>query len=61
VASKPSHRSARERASLRETEHLLRSPRNAQRLIEALRDVKGGSIKPQTVEQFRKDVGLPKG
>lgn len=49
---------ASELSSLLETAHLLRSPRNAQRLIRALRDTERGIGKPQTVDEFRKEVGL---
>jgi antitoxin YefM len=49
---------AAELSSLLETAHLLRSPRNAQRLIRALRDAERGAGKPQTVESFRKEIGL---
>jgi antitoxin YefM len=49
---------ADELSSLLETAHLLRSPRNAQRLIRALRDAERGTGKPQNVEAFRKEIGL---
>ncbi len=49
---------AAELSSLLETSHLLRSPRNAQRLIRALRDAERGTGKGQTVESFRKEIGL---
>jgi antitoxin YefM len=52
--------SADELSSLLETAHLLRSPRNAKRLISALRDAERGDLKPQTVDEFRKEVGLVK-
>ncbi len=49
---------AAELSSLLETAHLLRSPRNAQRLLRALRDAERGEGKPQTVDSFRKEIGL---
>jgi antitoxin YefM len=49
---------AQELSSLLETAHLLRSPRNADRLIRALRDAERGTGKPQTVDEFRKEIGL---
>jgi antitoxin YefM len=49
---------AAELSSLLETAHLLRSPRNAQRLIRALRDAERGTGKPQTPDAFRKEIGL---
>ncbi len=52
--------SADELSSVMETTHLLRSPRNAQRLIRALRDAERGGGKHQTIDQFRKEIGLGK-
>ncbi|WP_164929718.1 type II toxin-antitoxin system Phd/YefM family antitoxin [Gloeobacter violaceus] len=49
---------ADELASLVETAHLLRSPRNAQRLLEALQEADAGSVKPQTVEQLQRELGF---
>ncbi len=49
---------ADELAGLIETAHLLRSPKNAQRLLSALRRAKAGKDKPQSVEQFRREIGL---
>ena len=49
---------AQELSSLLETAHLLRSPRNAQLLIRALRDAERGTGKSQTVDEFRKEIGL---
>ena len=49
---------ADELASLTETAHLLRSPANAVRLLEALaRALKGGG-RTMTVEELRREVGL---
>jgi len=49
---------ASELTSLMETAHLLRSPKNAQRLLSALRRALGGKAKPQTVEALRREMGL---
>jgi antitoxin YefM len=49
---------ATELASLAETAHLLRSPKNAERLLTALGRAKARIIKPQTIEQLRREVGL---
>jgi len=49
---------ASELSGLDETAHLLRSPRNAERLLAALERSKAGTVKPQTVEQLRRDFGL---
>ena len=50
--------SADELSGLMETAHLLRSPKNARRLIRALRDAEKGKAKPQTIDEFRKEIGL---
>lgn len=47
-----------ELAGLLETAHLLRSPKNAQRLLIALRRAQGRSLKPQVLEKLRQDLGL---
>ena len=52
--------SAAELVSLTETAHLLRSPKNAQRLLQALTRAKARTLKPQTVEALRAEVGLGK-
>jgi antitoxin YefM len=49
---------ATELASLLETAHLMNSPRNAQRLLTALRRAEKGGGKPQTVASLRKEMGL---
>jgi len=41
-----------------ETQHLLRSPKNAERLLKALDQAKKGTGEPQTVEDLRDDLGL---
>jgi antitoxin YefM len=46
--------------SLLETAHLLRSPRNAQRLMEALHDARQGKGRLMSPEQLRREVGLDK-
>ncbi len=49
---------ASELSSLLETAHLLRSPKNAQRLLKALRRAQTKSPKPQPLEKLRQDLGL---
>ena len=51
---------ADELESLMETAHLLRSPKNARRLIAALQRARGKRLKPQTIEKLRRDFGLAK-
>lgn len=51
---------ADELESLLETAHLLRSPKNAKRLITALRRVRAKRLKPQTVDNLRQEFGLGK-
>jgi antitoxin YefM len=50
--------SADELSSLLETAHLLRSPKNAQRLLTAYRRAKRHVGKPQSIERLRREVGL---
>jgi antitoxin YefM len=50
--------SVSELAGLLETAHLLRSPKNAQRLLKALRRAQSKSMKPQPLEKLRQDLGL---
>ncbi len=47
---------AAELAGLLETAHLLRSPRNAQRLLSALRRSTAGGGKPQAAKALRKEM-----
>lgn len=47
-----------ELAGLLETAHLLRSPKNAQRLLTALRRAQARTVKPQPLEKLRRDLGL---
>jgi antitoxin YefM len=49
---------ANELSSLLETAHVLRSPRNARRLISALNRAKAGRGKAQSVEKLRREMGL---
>ncbi len=50
--------SAAELAGLVETAHLLRSPKNAQRLLQALRRAQSRTVAPQSLEEPRQQVGL---
>lgn len=47
---------ASELAGLMETAHLLRSPRNARRLMTALRRARAGKINPRTIAALRKQM-----
>ncbi len=49
---------AAELSSLTETAHLLRSPKNAERLLKALTRALAGTEKPQTLGELRQEVGL---
>jgi antitoxin YefM len=49
---------ANELRSLEETAHLLRSPKNARRLLTALQRALDGSIAAQTSSELKRDVGL---
>ena len=49
---------ADELSSLMETAYLLRSPKNAERLLEAIRWAEQGNGEPETVETLRRSVGL---
>ena len=49
---------ADELASILETLHLLRSPKNAGRLLSALSDAKKRKGKPQSLGSLRREVGL---
>jgi antitoxin YefM len=50
--------SADELESLLETAHLLRSPKNAERLLAALSRAQTSELKPSTIEDLRKELGL---
>ena len=52
--------SADELASLLETAHLLRSPKNAQRLLAAINRAQSRELSPTTVEELRRELGLVK-
>jgi len=49
---------ADELRSLMEVAHLLRSPRNAERLLRALARVKQGKGKPESLDKLRREMGL---
>jgi antitoxin YefM len=49
---------ADELASLTETAHLLRSPKNARRLLQALARAQSRNEKPQTLETLKKGICL---
>ena len=49
---------AEELASLLETAHLLRSPRNAQRLLAALQRATRGKGRRESVDKLRRETGL---
>lgn len=49
---------ADELEGLMETAHLLRSPRNAERLLTALARARGDSIEPLSVADLRQAIGL---
>ena len=44
-----------ELTSLIEIVYLLRSPRNANRLLSALKDAKARTVKPQTLRELRQE------
>jgi antitoxin YefM len=50
--------SAAELKSLEAALHELRSPRNAARLLAALKRARSGKTKPQSVAALRKEVGM---
>jgi antitoxin YefM len=52
---------AAELASLEETAHLLRSPRNSQRLLRALRRANRQIGRPASLDDLRRETGLGKG
>jgi len=49
---------ADELSSLMETAYLLRSPKNAERLMQSLREIERGGGEVMTVEDLRRSVGL---
>jgi len=52
---------ADELAGLQETAHLLRSPKNAQRLLAARQQALEGEGTPVSVDELRRDLGLDEG
>jgi antitoxin YefM len=52
---------AAELAGLMETAHLLRSPKNARRLLTALRRADARKGKPESIEKLRREMGLATG
>lgn len=52
---------ADELESLTETAHLLRSPKNAERLLRALARARAGEGEPESVEELRRELGLGPG
>jgi antitoxin YefM len=50
--------SADELESLIETAHLLRSPKNAQRLLTALARASKKQLNPESIEKLRREMGL---
>lgn len=49
---------AKELSSLLETAHLLRSPKNARRLLSALNRAKAKKGKAQSIDKLRQEMGL---
>jgi antitoxin YefM len=49
---------AAELAGLMETAYLLRSPKNAQRLLTAMRRAAKGQGKPQSLSDLRREMGI---
>ncbi len=52
--------SAAELSSMMETEYLFRSPKNAKRLISAMKQVRAGGGETTTIEALRKEFGAEK-
>lgn len=50
--------SSSEYAGLEETAHLLRSPKNAQRLLAALSKAYSQTTPPMSIDELKKEVGL---
>ncbi len=53
--------SADELSSVMETVHLLRSPENARRLLTALNRAYEGSVRPSSLEELRRELGIEQG
>ena len=52
--------SASELSSMMETAYVFRSPKNAERLISALEEVRSGGGEKITVDELRKEFGVEK-
>ena len=52
--------SASELSSVLESLYLLRSPRNAQRLMKALKRAEAGTTKPSSIDRLREEFGVAK-
>jgi antitoxin YefM len=50
--------SADELESLMETAHLLRSPKNAERLLAAIARAQNQELPPSSIEELRREIGL---
>jgi antitoxin YefM len=50
--------SAAELRSLEETAHLLRSPKNARRLLKGVALARSRKVKPTSVAELRREIGL---
>ena len=50
--------SADELAGLLETVHLLRSPKNAERLLSAINRAQSRKLSPSSIEELRRKLGL---
>ena len=50
--------SAGELSSILETAHLLRSPKNARRLLTALNRAQERTLKPQSIQDLRREIGF---
>ncbi len=52
--------SADELNSVLESLYLLRSPKNAQRLMKAIKRAESGTTKPSSIDELRKEFGIEK-
>ncbi len=52
--------SADELNSVLESLYLLRSPKNAQRLMKAIKRAEAGTTKPSSIDELRKEFGIEK-
>jgi antitoxin YefM len=53
--------SADELESLLETAHLLRSPKNAERLLAAITRAQNQELPPSNIDELKRDIGLGQG